>query len=282
MKTKINDQNYPILKEIGSILAKSEKELEKHEHIAFLPFKSLPSRDLEKQVREGLTAIIKYGGNALEVDYLVYKLFFKLDNDDKFRQKCFEQAALIPENKVGCLLLPRKKGSNNSVSIVYNTVAAEDTQNKRKQLYIWVLVNNKIEAFEMLEIDSESKIYGDSQFCVYTLHSAAKLTMSYYMLAYLIFKNYATIESVDMVKEKARKTTKTLNKEEYELESRCSVPVTIIDSSWFREIKGDGFTVSGHLRFQYYPSTKTHKLIAIDAFEKTGYTRKAKKEEYEG
>lgn len=56
--------------------------------------------------------------------------------------------------------------------------------------------------------------------------------------------------------------------------------VTIVDSSWNKIlIKGDSFRVSGHLRFQRYGENKSKvKLIYIDEFEKSGYTRNAIKE----
>lgn len=275
MPTKINPHNYPILKEIANIQALSkDSDVDTYKHLEFLMLKHASSHDFVESRRKDLTAMIYLAKKELEVDYLVYKLFVKLDSDEKFREKCFGQAALIPPNKTGCLLLPQ-----SNKCIIYNTVGEGESSNGRKQVYVYFLTGNKIDSFEVIEIDSSNRIYTDQKYNVYSLKSAPVLATSYYIVAYLIFKNYATIESVDMVKGKTRKTTKTLNKEEYQTET--SVPITIIDSSWFREIKGDGFTVSGHLRFQYYPSTKTHKLIAIDAFEKTGYTRKAKKEEYE-
>jgi len=278
-KTKINEQNYPVLREIYNIQNLSIKDLKDFKHLSFLTIKHANTQAFIDRTREGLTAIINYSLD-FKVDYLVRKLFEKLDTDDKFRDKCLQQAALIPANIEGCLLLPRVKNAANSVSIVYNTVSADQTENKRKQLYVWVLVDNKIDAFEMVEIDAENKIYADPKFCIYSLKSADRLSMSYYMVAYLIFKHYATIETVAMQKGKARKSTTILNNESFEVENRMLIPVNIIDSSWFRTIKGDGFTVSGHLRFQYYASTKTHKWISIDPYEKSGYTRKAKGEDY--
>lgn len=274
MPTKINEHNYPILKEIAKIQTlKKDSDVEIYKHLEFLPLKHASSYDFVESRRKDLTAMIYLAGKSLEVDYLVYKLFAKLDNDAKFREKCFGQATLIPTNKTGCLLLPQ-----SNKCIIYNTVSEEESSNGRKQVYVYFTTGNKIDSFEVIEIDADSKIYTENKYNVYTLKSAPALATSYYIVAYLIFKNYATIESVEMVS-KTRSTTKTFNQENYKAETNVSI--TIIDSSWFREIKGDGFTVSGHLRFQYYPSTKTHKLIAIDAYEKTGYTRKAKKEDYD-
>ena len=55
--------------------------------------------------------------------------------------------------------------------------------------------------------------------------------------------------------------------------------ITILDSTWFTTlVKSEGFKVRGHFRLQPYgPSMKEKKLIWIKDFEKTGYTREAKR-----
>lgn len=54
--------------------------------------------------------------------------------------------------------------------------------------------------------------------------------------------------------------------------------IEILDSTWFTTIiKSEGFKVGGHFRMQPFgPGFCDKKLIWIDPFEKTGYTRKAK------
>ena len=52
--------------------------------------------------------------------------------------------------------------------------------------------------------------------------------------------------------------------------------IITVDSSWFTTIvKSNSFKVRGHFRLQPYKDRV--ELIWIDEFEKTGYTRKAKK-----
>ena len=55
--------------------------------------------------------------------------------------------------------------------------------------------------------------------------------------------------------------------------------VTIVDSTWNKIlIKGDSFKVSGHLRLQRYGENFSKvKLIYIDEFQKSGYTRNSVK-----
>jgi hypothetical protein len=54
--------------------------------------------------------------------------------------------------------------------------------------------------------------------------------------------------------------------------------IEVLDSSYFTTIiKSEGFPVNGHFRWQPYgPHLSLKKLIWIDQFEKTGYTRTAK------
>ena len=55
--------------------------------------------------------------------------------------------------------------------------------------------------------------------------------------------------------------------------------ITILDSTWFTTlVKSEGFKVRGHFRLQPYgPGMKEKRLIWIKDFEKTGYTREAKR-----
>ena len=275
-KTKINEQNYPVLREIYNIQQlQQDSDVDNHKHLDFLTLKHSSSYDFVQTIRKNLTTLFYLHKKDVEVDYLVYKLFAKLDLDQKFRTKCFEQAFLIPDDAKGCLLLP-----NSNKAIIYNVSPANEGKNGRKQLIVYFISANKIDSFELVEICENNRVYTEEQYNIYSLKSSPALTTAYYIIAYLIFKHYATIETVPMQKGKTRKSTTTLNNESFEVENRMLIPVNIIDSSWFRTIKGDGFTVSGHLRFQYYASTKTHKWISIDPYEKSGYTRKAKGEDY--
>lgn len=63
---------------------------------------------------------------------------------------------------------------------------------------------------------------------------------------------------------------KYVNETEYAIE--------ILDSTWFTTIiRSEGFKVGGHFRMQPYgPGMAQKKLIWIEPFEKTGYTRKAR------
>ena len=91
----------------------------------------------------------------------------------------------------------------------------------------------------------------------------------------LIFTELVDIETVELAPKQSagtRKQGKWLNE--------SNTNVRIIDSSWNKVlIKGQSFSVTGHLRMQPCgPGLKYRKPIWIDEFEKEGYTRNALKE----
>ena len=95
------------------------------------------------------------------------------------------------------------------------------------------------------------------------------------LLSYLIFKEYAPIETLIVNREKTRKGV--LNKEKYLNEFNHNV--TVIDSNWFTNIiRNKGFGVRGHFGLRAYgEGRKKRKLVWIESYKKNGYVKKAKK-----
>ena len=96
-------------------------------------------------------------------------------------------------------------------------------------------------------------------------------------LIVMAFKKFASVE-LDIVKPRSRKKS-TLDPQG-KVVNDTGVEVTLLDSSWFREIiRNEGFKVRGHFRLQPCKNEKgewTRKLIYINEFEKHGYHRRAK------
>jgi hypothetical protein len=91
----------------------------------------------------------------------------------------------------------------------------------------------------------------------------------------LIFTELSEIEIVELTPKQSfgtRKQGKILNE--------SNKNVRVIDSSWNKIlVKGQSFSVSGHVRLQPYgPGLKYRRFQYIDEFEKNGYTRNALKE----
>lgn len=88
----------------------------------------------------------------------------------------------------------------------------------------------------------------------------------------LLFIKYCPIET-KMIK--AGKKDKVVGNK-YVNETKSDIE--ILDSGWFTTIiRSEGFGVGGHFRMQPYgPANAMRKLIWINPFEKTGYTRTAK------
>ena len=93
----------------------------------------------------------------------------------------------------------------------------------------------------------------------------------------MAFKKYATVEVCVVEPHKKKKTTLD---PDGKVVNNTGIEVTLLDSSWFREIiRNEGFKVSGHFRLQPCKDEKgkwTRKLIYIKEFEKHGYHRRAK------
>lgn len=91
----------------------------------------------------------------------------------------------------------------------------------------------------------------------------------------LIFTELSELETIILG---PKQTTGTRKQGKWMNESNGLV--RIVDSTWNKKIiKGDGFQVSGHRRLQPCgPGLRHRKLIWVDDFEKTGYTRNALKE----
>jgi hypothetical protein len=93
-----------------------------------------------------------------------------------------------------------------------------------------------------------------------------------FLFTFVLFKKYVEVETVVL---KPKQKTK-VQRQKYFNES--SNDVTIIDSTYFRTIIVEGFSVRGHFRWQRYgKGLEQKKLIWIDEFEKKSYVRKAKK-----
>lgn len=94
-------------------------------------------------------------------------------------------------------------------------------------------------------------------------------------IQYLVFLEFSVLETVTLKPQ--GKTHKT--KKEGKCFNDTTQNIVIVDSSWNRIIKVGEFGVSGHLRWQPCGANRERrKLIYIDDFIKTGYTRNAKKE----
>lgn len=110
--------------------------------------------------------------------------------------------------------------------------------------------------------------YSDITYAIDDKMAAAE----FYELFTILFKfmKYCKIET-KIIKPLGREK---INNEKYV--NNSSRQITIVDSTWYTNLVCSGaFNVTGHFRLQPY---KTHKdLIWISDYEKTGYTRNAKK-----
>lgn len=98
-----------------------------------------------------------------------------------------------------------------------------------------------------------------------------------FVCTYLLFKKYVEIEQKVIGGKNNPKKLRCAGEKHM---TDLAMPVTIIDSTYYtRTVRTNGFTVSGHWRWQPCGAgLKDKKLIWIKEFDKSGYTRRAKKE----
>ena len=114
---------------------------------------------------------------------------------------------------------------------------------------------------------------------IFTMDAEEAMRQTRVMLKIIMFKKYATVELETI---KAGKKKEVKNVERGKVINEMGIDVTMLDSTWFREIiRNEGFKVRGHFRLQPCKDENgewTRKIIYIEEFEKHGYHRRAKME----
>jgi hypothetical protein len=163
---------------------------------------------------------------------------------------------------------------NNDTTIVYSL----ECKNGKIAFEIHQLVNEDILAsthvgfIEGLELDYQSVIANIDRLNTDSIDSRMVISS---LITHVIFKQYAPIETLIVNKDKTRKGV--LNKLKHLNE--CSYDITVIDSNWFTNIiRTKGFGVTGHFALRACGiGHVSRKLVWIDSYQKSGYSRLAKK-----
>lgn len=89
----------------------------------------------------------------------------------------------------------------------------------------------------------------------------------------LLLKKYADIEILEV-----NKTRKKVKKQGEKILSEIKSNIQVLDSNWFTTfVRSEGFNVKGHFALRAYgEGRKKRKLVWINPYEKSGYTRTAK------
>lgn len=159
----------------------------------------------------------------------------------------------------------------------------DEEYNSNRELFIIPIYNDgtTVGSKNSLEMMNNNEIYGKE-------YSEAEGRSWYgkihdYVMSFILFYNYTETDTkilngIDSGKQRRAKLNdeKYLNTSENEIE--------IVDSSYFTKIIRAGeFGVSGHFRLQRYGIGNSEtKIIFIDNYKKTGYTRGAKIERKNG
>lgn len=265
---KLSKDNYILLKKIIDKEPLSPTT-PKHTPIGVYPHvkdKFLANQDFYEKLFTPLADEIRTLKNITFVSDSVRKVF---DGDIKVAEKLWNlRDEVAPE--IGVLLM------SGGQSYLY--FIANDPDKKTVDVMVFATIKNILMSFTMLTYEYENKSMSINLTHSFdTQENEPKYGLSFpvqTVVTFLLFKEYADLETKTIEKGKERKVV--LNNEKYLTE--LELPVTIIDSTWFTTlIKSDAFKVSGHFRIQPYgEGLQQRKLIWIEEYVKGGIVRQAK------
>lgn len=189
--------------------------------------------------------------------YLISRPVFEKLHDQEFSQQ-FSKAFMdgMYEDE-GTILVPYDK-----TSVTYRI----KRENGKLGFFLILVGRDKIIGVCNGQIEDDGKIRYEEE----TLINFTPIIN--FVFTFVLFKKYVDVETVML---KPKQKTK-VNKEKFFNDSPKNV--TVIDSTYFRTIIVEGFSVRGHFRWQRYgKGLKQKKLIWIEGFEKKSYVRKATK-----
>lgn len=206
------------------------------------------------------------------VNYLSNNIYSKL-NDGKIGEKLFElRDKLIDSN--GVLILPAGHLFVYSIKTIENSKRIEVFKFQKNIWFSYILCKWELKenGFQFLNKD----MYFDPE---YSHHGFPIDQVMANVIIFELFKQYAEIET-KLVKPKD-KPKERIKRKGGQLASReFPYKINIINSTWFTKIvRSEGFKVKGHFRLQPCgEGLKDRKLIWVNEFQKSGYTRRSQKE----
>lgn len=241
----------------------------KHTSIGVYPQnkdKFLANQDFYEKLFSPLADEIRNLKNITFVSDSVRKVF---DGDIRVAEKLWNlRDEVAPE--IGMLLM---SGGQSYLYFIGN-----DPDKKTFDVMVFVAIKDILMSFTMLTYEYDNKAMNlNLTYSFDCQENEPNYGLSYpvqTVVTFLLFKEYAELETKTIEKGKERKAV--LNNEKYLTE--LELPVKIIDSTWFTTlIKSDAFKVSGHFRLQPYgEGLKERKLIWIEEYVKGGIVRQAK------
>lgn len=265
---KIDESNYILLKKIINRESLCPKR-PSHSAIGVYPQnkdKFLANQEFYEKLFEPLSDEIRTKKNITFVSDSVRNVF---DGDAKVAEKLWNlRDEITPE--IGMILM---SGGQSYLYFIRN-----NSETKSVDVAVFAAIKNTLMSFTMLTFEyGTSKMHLTLDYSFDCQENEKNYNLSFpvqTVVTFLLFKEYADLETKTIQKGKNRKTL--LNNVSYK--SEINLPVTIVDSTWFTTlIKSDAFKVSGHFRLQPFgEGLKQKKLVWIDEYVKQGIVRKAK------
>lgn len=207
------------------------------------------------------------------VYYIASTIYKALNEDEKLQKKLLDLLGAI-KSESGILLLPTQP---NGQLFTYGCYQIENEDGNyrfkigmgHKEGIDVFLVGNTSEVVTSILTTNPIFPAEDTHDIITAIHNI--------ILLIVLFKQYAPIETKILKNEKGKSKKIVLDGEKYLNDTR--LPIQVIDSTWFTDIiRKEGFWVRGHFGLRACgPGRKERKLTWIEAYEKNGYNRKAKR-----
>ncbi len=217
--------------------------------------------------------ICKDSLDSKNIFYITRNVFKAFDENKQVADKLWNLRNEL-DSEIGILLIP------DGLSYFYAINNKRDENNVNAAVYCFkdnIFISFFFGFYNYNSINSGHPININLKYSFDVIGENKNYNVTYPLqtvVSYILFKNYADLEVkyVDGIKTKRC----LLNSEKYINE--LDIPVTVIDSTWFTTIvHSEAFKVSGHFRLQPFGiGLKSRKLIYIDEYVKSGYTKTAK------
>lgn len=242
------------------------------------PFLKAFDKDYNEMYKTDLSSIEK------EKDQIVYTLrdlYIKkglyLNIPIYVMSDTFQSKVMEHKNKLSGLFRDYKaiRGALKPICFIYKMIIWTCFEFNDKYIFaaqnkfghIWWWIEIKIDENKIFAISKECLCYNESEY------KPQELILGF--IALMLFKEYAPTET-EVLNGHSKINKSVINEKAV---NDTGISVKLLDSRWFREIiRTEGFTVSGHFRFQPCKDSNgewTRKLIYINEFEKHGYHRRA-------
>ncbi len=273
------------LREYANALRKRSEALGKtHDEL-----KQLMDTSFAGVTPEQATKMIEHGAKALDgyPDEIDYK--FPTPEDDKILESAPSILQIIDDSDTSYYLIAETVYKCAELIKIKENFTGRTLKDIKFGKYTYLMGKNRMCRFVCGPGYIKGYYYNDAEHKAFDWHIAMASGNYYFPQKYgaefslimqvLTFVELGDIEVLELAAGKNNGKPRNDQKEE-KIHNSSNYTVFVVDSNWNKiVIRDEGFGVRGHYKMQPCgPAWADRKLIWVNAFEKEGYTRKAKAE----